>query len=101
MLLKRVKNRHESTFLHHKCRMYGLDKCIQDMVDEIQILTKKLNNTRMKVAQSPLERDLATKSLLMLKRHQMEQTYWGQIRDCNCIEAWLEEALLAPSTSLD
>lgn len=83
----------DSTFLYHKYRMNGLKKCIQDTVDEIQALTKKLNHIRMQAAQSPRKRDLAAESLKMLKLHQMEQTYRGQIREYNRIKAESEVAL--------
>jgi hypothetical protein len=83
----------DSTFLYHKYRMNGLKKCIQDTVDEIQALTKQLSNMRKQSAQSPLKRNLAGESLKMLKLHQMEQTYRGQIREYNRIRAESEEAL--------
>ena len=73
--------------------MNGLKKCIQDTVDHIQALTKKLNNMRKQAAQSPLGRDQAAESLKTLKLHQMEQTYRGQIREYNRIKAESEEAL--------
>jgi hypothetical protein len=83
----------ESTFLYHKYRMNGLKKCIQDTVDEIQGLTKKLSYMRKQSVQSPVKRDLAAESLMMLKLHQMEQTYRGQIREFNRMKAESEEAL--------
>ena len=73
--------------------MNGLKKCIQDTVDEIQGLTKKLSYMRKQSVQSPVKRDLAAESLMMLKLHQMEQTYRGQIREFNRMKAESEEAL--------
>ncbi|XP_057380709.1 NFX1-type zinc finger-containing protein 1-like [Daphnia carinata] len=81
----------DSAYWYHKCRMNGLKKCIQDTVDEIRSVAKKLSN--LKKSNTGQQHSLASESLNLLKLHQLEQTYRGQILEFNAIRAESEEAL--------
>ncbi|KAI9554746.1 hypothetical protein GHT06_020022 [Daphnia sinensis] len=81
----------DSAFLYHKYRMNGLKKCIQDTVDEIRSVAKKLSNS--KKYDTGQQHNIALESLNLLKLHQLEQVYRGQIIEFNAIRTESEEAL--------
>lgn len=81
----------DSAFLYHKYRMNGLRKCIQDTVDEIRSVAKKLSN--LKKLNTAQQQNLASESPNWQKLQQLEQTYRGQILEFNAIRAESEEAL--------
>lgn len=81
----------DSAYLYHKYRMNGLRKCIQDTVDEIRSVAKKLSN--LKKLNTAQQQNLASESPNWQKLQQLEQTYRGQILEFNAIRAESEEAL--------